>query len=164
MNRKEITKVLGEMLERDIIHSRYWAREVTFIYGEQGLCRVDYMSFKPVNQSTAGIEKGNFSAYEVKSCLEDFNSKNGHNLIMDKNYYVMPLTVYSEIGHVLPYGAGVYSPVPLGIHPAIEAKNPTALDDMDFEKVKMKCVKPSRMWNRDISGEVALFCMLRSGQ
>ena len=55
------------------------------------------MLFKPVNNTTSGIEKGDFYCYEVKSSVEDFRSKNGHNFLGDFNYYVMPEEVLEEI-------------------------------------------------------------------
>lgn len=45
----------------------YWAREVTFDYATTHTVRVDYMRFKPVNNTVSGIEKGDFYCYEVKS-------------------------------------------------------------------------------------------------
>lgn len=56
----------------------YWAKEVTFDYSSSHAIRVDYMKFKPVNNTVGGIEKGDFYCYEVKSSVEDFHSKNGH--------------------------------------------------------------------------------------
>lgn len=68
------------------------------------------MRFKPVNNTVSGIEKGDFYCYEVKSSVEDFRSKNGHNFIGDFNYYVMPEDVYNTISNEIPYGIGVLVP------------------------------------------------------
>lgn len=62
--------------------------------------------------SVSGIEKGDVYCYEIKSSVEDFHSKNGHNLIGDFNYYVMPYDVYEKIHMVLPYNVGVMCPQP----------------------------------------------------
>lgn len=114
MGRKEITKTLSEMTEKLINphnDSRiYWAKEVTFDYSSDHAVRVDYMKFKPVNNTVGGIEKGDFYCYEVKSSVEDFHSKNGHNFIGDFNYYIMPEKVYVTVGLEIPYGVGVYCP------------------------------------------------------
>lgn len=111
-NRPEITKALSHSLERYINPHNdtrvYWAREVTFDYATGNSVRVDYMRFKPVNNSVSGIEKGDFYCYEVKSSVEDFHSKNGHNFIGDYNYYVMPEDVYEKIKNEIPYGVGVF--------------------------------------------------------
>lgn len=68
------------------------------------------MKFKPVNNTVSGIEKGDFYCYEVKSSIEDFHSKNGHNFIGEFNYYVMPEEVYEKVKNEIPYYIGVYIP------------------------------------------------------
>lgn len=112
--RKEITKMLSLAIQKHINPDNdnrvYWAKEVTFNYMAENMCRVDFMQFKPVNNTTSGIEKGNFYCYEVKSSVEDFHSKNGHNFIGDFNYYVMPKEVYEKVKDEIPYRVGVYVP------------------------------------------------------
>lgn len=111
-NRKEITEMLSLSVEKHINPYNdpriYWAREVTFDYSTQNAVRVDFMRFKPVNNTVSGIEKGDFYCYEVKSSVEDFHSKNGHNFIGDFNYYVMPEEVYEKVKDEIPYGVGVF--------------------------------------------------------
>ena len=89
MNRKEVTKTISDLLEKYLDPHNdtriYWAKEVTFDYATGHAVRVDYMKFKPVNNTVSGIEKGDFYCYEVKSSVEDFHSKNGHNFIGDYN-------------------------------------------------------------------------------
>lgn len=114
MKRGEITKALSEMTEKFINPYNdpriYWAREVTFDYSSSHAIRVDYMKFKPVNNTVGGIEKGDFYCYEVKTSVEDFHSKNGHNFIGDFNYYIMPEEVYATVSLEIPYAVGVYCP------------------------------------------------------
>lgn len=66
MTRKETTKTLSQMTEKLINPHKdpriYWAREVTFDYATTHTVRVDYMRFKPVNNTVSGIEKGVFIA------------------------------------------------------------------------------------------------------
>ena len=88
----------------------YWAKEVTVDYGLPSQVRVDYMRFKPLNNTVSGIEKGDFYCYEVKSSVEDFRSPNGHNFIGDFNYYVMPREVFDAVRDKIPYRVGVYCP------------------------------------------------------
>ena len=111
VGRKETTKRLSLLTEKYINPHNdpriYWAREVTFDYATTHSVRVDYMKFKPLNNTVGGIEKGDFYCFEVKSCVDDFKSKNGHNFIGDFNYYVMPLTVYEEVKDLIPYNVGV---------------------------------------------------------
>lgn len=114
MSRPEITEELSEALERHIDPHNdtriYWAKEVTFDYATSHAIRVDYMQFKPLSNTVSGIEKGDFCCYEVKSSVEDFHSKNGHNFIGDYNYYVMPLDVYEKVKKELPFDVGVFVP------------------------------------------------------
>lgn len=111
MSRPEITASLSALLERHIDPHRdprvYWAKEVSFDYDTAHSVRVDYMRFKPVNNTVSGIEKGDFYCYEIKSSVEDFNSKNGHNFLGDYNYYVMPPGVFEAVKDKIPYRVGV---------------------------------------------------------
>lgn len=113
MNRPEMTKKLSSLTE-SLINPRkdpriYWAKEVTFDYSTEHSIRVDYMKFSPINNTVSGIEKGDFYCFEVKSSVEDFTSKNGHNFIGDYNYYVMPKEVYEKVSSRIPYTIGVYA-------------------------------------------------------
>lgn len=112
--RTEITKLLSLSIQKYINpHDDpriYWAREVTFDYSTNHAIRVDFMKFKPVNNTVSGIEKGDFYCFEVKSSVDDFHSKNGHNFIGDFNYYVMPEDVYATVRNEIPYGVGVLVP------------------------------------------------------
>lgn len=113
-DRPEITKQLALLLEKHINPHNdpriYMSKEVTFDYASINPIRVDYMRFKPVNNTVSGIEKGDFYCYEIKSSIEDFNSKHGHNFIGDYNYYIMPEEVYLKVKDKIPYAVGVYSP------------------------------------------------------
>ncbi len=144
MTRGETTKELSGMVERliDPHHDSriYWAREVTFDYSSDHAVRVDYMRFKPVNNTVGGIEKGDFYCYEVKSSVADFHSKNGHNFIGDFNYYVMPQEVYAAISLEIPFGVGVYCP-------------------RDGE---LKSIKKARRSNRDRPVSEMILMMFRS--
>lgn len=112
-SRKEITSKLQNSLEK-YLHARdprvYWSREVTFDYSTAHPIRVDYMKFLPVNNTASGIEKGDFCCYEIKSCIDDFNSKNGHNFIGDYNYYVMTQELFEAVTPKIPYNVGVLVP------------------------------------------------------
>ena len=114
MSRPEITKRLSELTEKLINPDNdsriYWAKEVTFDYITSNRIRVDYMRFEPLNTTISGIEKGDFYCYEIKSSVDDFHSKNGHNFIGDYNYYVMPSEVYQKVSAEIPFGVGVYCP------------------------------------------------------
>lgn len=113
-SRPEITALLSLSIQKHINPHNdpriYWAREVTFDYATSNAVRVDYMMFKPVSNTVSGIEKGDFYCYEVKSSVEDFHSKNGHNFLGEYNYYVMPKEVFESVKDEIPYYAGVFVP------------------------------------------------------
>lgn len=112
--RPEITKMLSTSIKKHINPKNdtriYWASEVSFDYATSKGIRIDFMKYKPVNNTVSGIEKGDFYCYEVKSSIEDFHSNNGHNFIGDFNYYVMPKDVYENVKNEIPYKVGVYVP------------------------------------------------------
>lgn len=68
------------------------------------------MRFVPVNNTVSGIEKGDFYCYEVKSSVEDFHSKNGHNFLGAFNYYVMPEDVAEAVKDLIPWSVGIMVP------------------------------------------------------
>lgn len=53
---------------------------------------------------------GDFYCYEIKSSVEDFRSKNGHNFVGDYNYYIMEYDAYLKVKNEIPYNVGVYCP------------------------------------------------------
>lgn len=126
MSRPEITLSLAAQLEKHIDPHNdprvYWAKEVTFDYDTSHSVRVDYMRFKPVNNTISGIEKGDFYCYEIKSTVEDFKSKNGHNFLGDYNYYVMPTAVFEAVRDLIPYNIGVLVPGEYGLNSAKNAR------------------------------------------
>ena len=115
MNRKEITAELSRQLKQCLNPFNdpriYYATEVTFDYATNNECRIDYMQFKPRNNSVSGIEQGLFIAYEIKSSVEDFNSGHGCNWhIADKSYLVTTEEVFAQIGYLLPHWVGCIAP------------------------------------------------------
>lgn len=150
-SRKEITKTLSLAIKMHINPHNdpriYWAREVTFDYATAKAVRVDFMKFVPKNNSVSGIEKGDFYCYEVKSSVEDFRSKNGHNFLGDLNYYVMPESVYEKIKREIPYKVGVY--VPAGMN-------------YRGEWYDLKCVKKAKRQDRTRPVAEIILMMFRS--
>ena len=150
-SRPEITAALSLAVEKYINPHNdtriYWAKEVTFDYSTTHAVRVDFMRFKPVNNSVSGIEKGDFYCYEVKSSVEDFHSKNGHNFLGDYNYYVMPEEVFEKVKNEIPYYIGVF--VPAGMN-------------YRGKWYDLKSVKKARRKNRERSALEMLLMMFRS--
>lgn len=128
--RPEITKELSIALEKYLNPKNdtriYIAKEVTFDYGTNHATRVDYMRFKPLNNTVSGIEKGDFYCYEIKSSVEDFHSGHGLNFIGDYNYLVMPQEVYASVSKEIPYYVGVF--VPIGNYKLTMVKKPRRRD------------------------------------
>lgn len=152
-SRAEITKLLSLSTEKHINPCNdtriYWAKEVSFDCFTSKAVRVDYMRFKPLNNTVSGIEKGDFYCYEVKSSVEDFKSKNGHNFLGDYNYYIMPEDVYEKVQSEIPFGVGVY--VPSGKH-------------RNGEWYNLKPVKKARRKDRDRPVSEMLLMMFRSAK
>lgn len=149
MKRPEITDILSLSVQKHINPKNdtriYMAREVSFDYATGHAVRVDFMQFKPLNNSVSGIEKGDFYCYEVKSSIEDFHSKNGHNFIGDYNYYVMPEDVYEKVKNEIPFGVGVFVP-----------------DGYNRKWYDLKSVKKAKRKDRSKSNLEMLLMMFRS--
>lgn len=164
MNRKEITKFLGDLLIREKLSGigKYWASEVSIDYGTTDVKRVDFMQFDPAGVvGVSGIEKGIFICYEVKSCKADFESGFGRNFIGEKNYFVMPMATYKQVAFDIPHGVGALVPIPLNRDKHEEFENPTELSaDVDWKLYTMIQSHPQL---RKRSMVELLFCMLRSG-
>lgn len=145
--RKETTEQLTELLKLHINPNNdpriYTATEVTFDYSSSHPIRVDYMRFKPLDNSVGGIERGLFYCYEIKSCKEDFESGHGLNFIGDFNYLVLPEELYEEIKTKIPYNVGAYVP------------------SKDYWK-PLKCVKKAKQVTRKRSVAEMLLMMFRS--
>ena len=112
MSRSEITKRISTALEHYLNPYGdpriYVAKEVTFDYGSENTVRVDYMLFRPENNTPGGIEQGLFYCYEVKSCKEDLLSGHGTNFLGDFNYLVMDKGMYEKLSGYIPYAVGVF--------------------------------------------------------
>ena len=165
MDRKSTTKLLGNLLIENRLTGtlgKYWASEVSLDYGTTHVRRVDFMQFCPENQvDISGIEKGIFICYEVKSCKADFNSGFGQNFVGEKNYLVMPMSLYKELEKELPHGVGVLVPIPNGYDKHMELNNPTPLEtETEWE---LAVIKKAFKVGRQRSMNELLFCMLRAG-
>lgn len=95
MSRADVTAELSALVERRLdSRSSFWAREVSFDRGTPSWRRIDYVGFKPHTPGYAleptSVELGVFACYEIKSCLEDFESGNGLTFYGDRNYLVVP--------------------------------------------------------------------------
>jgi len=165
MDRKEITKFLGELLISQRLSGlgNYYASEVSLDYGTTDVKRVDFMKFEPAGvTSISEIEKGIFICYEVKSCKADFESGFGRNFIGEKNYFVMPMATYKEVLQDIPHNVGVMVPIPWHRKKEDEFDNPTNLAS-NKTHWNLEIIKPARIQSRKRSMTELLFCMLRAG-
>ena len=166
MDRKSTTEFLSNLLITERLTGnmgKYWAREVVLNYGTKDVKRVDFMQFIPENQvDISGLEKGIFVCYEVKSCKEDFKSGFGQNFVGEKNYLVMPMSLYKEVQKEIPWGVGVMVPIPIGFDKNEELANPTQLDIHDYQW-ELAIVKKAVQVGRQKPMSELLFCMLRAG-
>jgi hypothetical protein len=64
---------------------------------------------------------------EIKTSVQDFRSKNGHNFFGTKNYYAMPEKVFEKVKHRIPKHIGVYTIV-----------------EGDWGRPKLSCLKNSK--------------------
>lgn len=167
MNRKETTEFLSNLLTSKRLSGmgKYYASEVTLDYGagKGKEKRVDFMQFIPKNQSTSGIEKGEFICYEIKSCKADFNSGNGLNFEGEKNYIVTTMETYKKIIHDIPWNIGVLVACPVCRKETDEFESPTPIDDNSVEW-NLKIIRQAHPQNRQRSVSQLLFYMLRSGK
>lgn len=46
--------------------------------------------------------------YEIKQSIQDFHSKNKLTFVGNKNYFVMPYSLYEQVKNEIPYEIGVY--------------------------------------------------------
>ena len=183
MDRKETTKFLGELLERQYLSGlgKHWAKEVNIDPGSARTHRrIDYMLFQPAGQcNISDIEKGIFTCYEIKSCKADVYSGNGLNFIGEKNYIVTTMQCYKDIkedylsgvldAHIRSIDPG--SSTEYGIIVAIpktrmledEFQNPTPLDG-NLDKWKLAIAIKCFGGRRKRSMVELLFCMLWSGR
>lgn len=95
MSRADVTAELSALVEKRLdSRSSFWAREASFDRGTPSWRRIDYVGFKPHTPAYAleptSVELGTFACYEIKSCLEDFESGNGLTFYGDRNYLVVP--------------------------------------------------------------------------
>lgn len=110
MTRTETTESLTRLVESHIKrHCKLWAPEVDVPGG-----RVDFMGFSIYGDivDAASVERGSLTCYEIKSCLDDFSSGHGMNLVGDVNWLVCPRELCDTLRENLriPGTAGVLCP------------------------------------------------------
>ena len=183
MDRSLTTKLLTNLVIADISDKPYYAKEVTLDWGTKNVKRVDVMHFSPAGViHVSDIEKGIFTCYEIKSCLQDLYSGHGLNFFGEKNYIVMTMQLYKEMQKDIGSGYlddyirqnfpesslhyGIKVPVPDYIdlrnsnYLYEEFRNPSKFEGK--RSWKLYTMIPCRAGRRKRSAIELLFCMLRS--
>lgn len=175
MDRTETTKLLSDLLVRDVLSGTQWASEVKYQKADGTLGRVDFMSFKPREQrygpTAASVEGGKFTAYEVKSCKADFESGHGLNFIAERNCMVMPMGLYKQIESFAGYAdVAVYVPIPYYAGKVTTEQvyryweNPVTLTP-DKSKWRLYKIRNQAIdANRRLSTAELLYAMLKAGR
>lgn len=103
--------------------------------------------------------------YEIKQSKADFHSKNALTFIGNKNYFVMPYSLYEQVKDEIPYGIGVYVSVESIDTGILEGQQgteyyPKYIDGFNY----LHCIKSARNGDLKADKEVILSSMLRSMQ
>ena len=180
IDRKQITSKLTELTFSYIGPVSHAASEVVLDYGHAAQRKIiDILAFKPEHQmSVDGIEKGQFTCYEIKSCYEDVYSGNGLNFIGEKNYLVTTFETYlklkdeqdklsqhiqsvnSESYNSIGYSVGILVPVPIGKSVLDEYDEPTPFSaDGSYRLLN---VQPCYQQHRKRSLIELMFCLMRA--
>lgn len=107
--------------------------------------------------------------YEIKQSKQDFYSKNKLTFIGNKNYFVMPYSLYLEVKKDIPAEIGVYVAIDHleEKQDVIETEWATNtrhwVEPVDGLK-ELYCIKPARKQELKADKEVILSSMLRSMQ
>jgi hypothetical protein len=146
-DRNEITERLGKLLEKRLAKEPFSAKEVTFWRPH---IRVDYMAFRPKPcggaNLPASVELGEFSCFEIKSCMADFKSGNGLNFIGDKDYLVCT----DELAEQLCGSSLLHS----GVSVLVPTKN--------WMRLRTKYDMPTFQKMRELPASCMLWAMLKS--
>lgn len=173
MNRQETTALLSALLKRDVLSAARWASEVKYRKPDGGEGRVDFMEFRASERdgiTQPAVERGEFTCYEVKSCMDDYRSGHGLNFIGDWNYLVLPMGLYRQLPQEAILDVGTYVPLPnfdgRADREAVwrEYEDPTELTP-DVRAWKLhKMTRPPMRAPRTHGTAELLYCMLKAGK
>lgn len=108
--------------------------------------------------------------FEIKQSKSDFHSNANVTFIGNKNYYVMPYSLYEEVKDEIPYDIGVYVSIDrLENVTEIETNQYGATFTKMYKKCingfkQLYCIKPAKSRDLRADKEVILSSMLRSMQ
>lgn len=89
------------------------------------------------------------TCYEIKQSKQDFHSKNKLTFIGNKNYFVMPYSLYQEVKNEIPSKVGIYVAI-------------DHLENMEEEIINIYGIKSIKHWVEPIDGMKELYCIRRA--
>lgn len=111
------------------------------------------------------------SCYEIKQSKSDFHSKAKLSFFGNKNYYVMPYSLYQEVQNEIPYEIGVYAAIDHMEYKEKEeiinqygTKRKTHWAEPVDGLKELYCIKPAKKMDLKADKEVILSSMLRCMQ
>lgn len=110
------------------------------------------------------------NCYEIKQSVADFHSKNKLSFFGNKNYFVMPYSLYEKVKNEIPYGIGVYVAIDRMEHKEelmtnmYGATNKKIYAEPIDGMKELYCIKSAKKQDLKADKEVILSSMLRSMQ
>ena len=105
------------------------------------------------------------SCYEIRQSVQDFHSKNKLTFIGNKNYFVMPYSLYEKVENEISNEIGVYVAIEKIEQKQKKSENGTLYYPKITDGLKeLYCIKPARKVDLKADKEVILSSMLRSMQ
>lgn len=84
--------------------------------------------------------------YEIKQSVQDFHSKNKLSFFGNKNYFVMPYSLYEKVQNEIPYEIGVYVAI-------------DRLENREEIEILKSGIQRKKMWREPIDGTKELYCI-----
>lgn len=109
------------------------------------------------------------TCYEIKQSVQDFHSKNKLTFIGNKNYFVMPYSLYEKVKNEIPYEIGCYVAIDhmeekeRDIHAGMTIRKQYYAEPIDGMN-ELYCIKSAKSMDLKADKEVILSSMLRCMQ
>ena len=167
MCRKEAGRVKTERTRRleELLESHFSNRNEFYVFE----CTLGWYGSEIVDCVMYNCDRQVY-CYEIKQNVQDFHSKNKLSFFGNKNYFVMPYSLYEKVKDEIPREIGVYVAIE-----KLEQKEEITADVFGNKWTKhwaepidglkeLYCIKPARKQEVKADKEVILSSMLRSMQ
>lgn len=84
--------------------------------------------------------------YEIKQSVQDFHSKNKLSFFGNKNYFVMPYSLYEKVQNEIPYEIGIYVAI-------------DRLENREEIEILKSGIQRKKVWCEPIDGMKELYCI-----